>query len=81
MKVGTKLNERDGRGWRIPRPGTLSRGIYDLILVGKTPKEIAELLNVGAGKVRVLVHRFRSDRARQRRLRRLMKRKNMRSKG
>lgn len=33
-------NLRDERGWRIPRPGTKSRQIYDLLIVGKRRFEI-----------------------------------------
>jgi hypothetical protein len=60
LKVGHQLNKRDRKGWRIPRPGTLSRKIYEMINSGMTPKEISEALDENVGKIRVLSHRFRN---------------------
>lgn len=36
-----KVRPRDERGWMIPREGTISRRIYDLLVAGKTRADIA----------------------------------------
>lgn len=60
LKPKRLLNVRDKNGWRIPRPGTLSRSIYDQINSGLTPMQIAARIEVDVGKIRVLSHRFRT---------------------
>jgi transposase-like protein len=50
---------RDKNGWRVPLEGTVSRYIYDLIKVGKKPRQIAEILDHNINSVRVLIHRFK----------------------
>lgn len=37
------MNQRDERGWRIPRKGTKSWEIYHLLVNGWKPKEIMDL--------------------------------------
>ena len=51
---------RDERGWRIPREGSLSRRIYDAIVIdGVTSSgRIAIALGVQPTMVRVLRHRL-----------------------
>lgn len=61
---------RDANGWRIPRRGTLSRKIYDRIVAGNRPVDIARRLRIDITKLHVLAHRFRNpDWARERRRR------------
>lgn len=58
--MGANLLERDEDGWRIPRPGTKSRGIYDLARDGVKPQIIAKMLNMSPGTVRVLLCHMRN---------------------
>lgn len=39
--------KRDERGWRVPRPGTVSRKIYELLLQGLKPRQIMLQLEKG----------------------------------
>jgi hypothetical protein len=57
---GLLFNARDDKGWRIPRPGTVSRAVYDQITGGATPLQASRALNINVGMVRVLAHRFRN---------------------
>lgn len=52
-------NPRDANNFRIPKEGTISRKIYDLLLLGHKPIEISKMLNVPDNTVRVLIHRFK----------------------
>ena len=66
------FNERDDRGWRIPRKGSLSRKIYDGLQAGQRPVDIARRLRTSVIKINVLAHRFRNpDWASERRRRAL----------
>lgn len=55
-----ELNPRDDKGWRIPRKGTLSRKIYDMLADGQRPVDIAKRLRTPVAEVNVLIHRFRN---------------------
>jgi hypothetical protein len=39
-KIGQLQNERDERGWMIPRQGTRRRAVYDALVLGKDASEI-----------------------------------------
>jgi hypothetical protein len=41
-KIGTKLNLRNEKGWSIPKPGTLRRKVYDMLMEGLSVKAIAD---------------------------------------
>ncbi len=60
MKLGTKRRPRDERGWMIPKDGTLSHKIYDLLVEGKGTTEIASTLGIKVINTRVLAHRIRN---------------------
>jgi hypothetical protein len=51
----TASNPRDKRGWRIPRNGTKSRKIYDMLVAGKKPFEIIKELGMTDSTIRVLI--------------------------
>lgn len=53
MNVRRKGLPRDANGWRIPRPGTLRRQIYELLVDGHKPSVIAR--EVGRSRVYVSV--------------------------
>ena len=57
---GQCRNPRDERGWRIPRPNTKSRQIYELLVMGATPHEIAAKLILPAATVGVVIWRIRN---------------------
>lgn len=40
------MNPRDERNWMIPRPGTVRRKVYDLLVAGKKTGEIMRELNL-----------------------------------
>lgn len=68
MRKSGWIRERDKDGWRIPMEGSLSRKIYDRVVQGESPKDIAKALRIDIGKVRVLKHRFSNpDWAKERR--------------
>jgi hypothetical protein len=50
---------RDSRGWRIPREGTHSRRIYDLLITGKGRKEIYEEIKTNYTTIGVLIWRIK----------------------
>ena len=54
-----KRRPRDDRGWIIPKDGTLSRQIYDLLVQGKGTAEIASRLGVKVTNTRVLAYKIR----------------------
>lgn len=57
----TNSNPRDERGWRIPRPNTKSRQIYNLLIQGKKPCEIARELNFVESTTRVLIFNIKNS--------------------
>lgn len=65
MSGHTRENLRDGRGWMIPRAGSLSLEVYDLLLDGYRPKEIAKKLNRDVNWVNQVVFRIRSGNERE----------------
>lgn len=54
------MNERDEHGWRVPRPGTHSRYIYDAMLCNRSNKEIAKALSISPSTVGVLKYKIRN---------------------
>ena len=50
---------RDENGCRVPKIGTKSRSIYDLMKAGKRPKEIATETGFKSNNVRVLMWKMR----------------------
>lgn len=58
-QVSGPYNPRNELGWRIPRKGTASAAIYDLLLQGKTRNPIAIALNMNPVTVGVLIHKIR----------------------
>jgi hypothetical protein len=48
-KIGQLQNERDERGWMIPREGTRRRAVYDALILGKDATAICESLSMGLG--------------------------------
>jgi hypothetical protein len=46
-KIGQLQNERDERGWMIPRAGTRRRAVYDALVLGISAAEICEALSMG----------------------------------
>lgn len=50
---------RDENGWRIPRPGTRSRTIYDMLRRGYTPGEIHRRLGGAYGTLSFSIWRIR----------------------
>ena len=61
--MGTKRLLRDEHGWMIPKDGTLSRKIYDLLVQRKGTTEIASALGIKVANCRVLAHRIRNPEA------------------
>jgi hypothetical protein len=53
------MRPRDERGWRVPREGTTSRRIYDLLVQGKKGVAIAEITGCDVDKVHVLTFKIR----------------------
>ena len=47
--------------WLIPKDGTLSRKIYDLLAQGKGTAEIASRLGIKVTSTRVLAYRIRNS--------------------
>jgi hypothetical protein len=58
-----KRRPRDHRGWIIPKDGSLSRKIYDLLAQGKGTAEIASRLGIKVTSTRVLAYRIRNSEA------------------
>lgn len=54
-----KVTTRDERGWRVPRPGTRSRCIYDLMVSGARAKSIVASIGGDAQTIRVLMWKIR----------------------
>jgi hypothetical protein len=52
-------NERNDSGWRIPREGTTSYDVYNLMQQGYQSKYIAALLNKNARTIAVLAWKIR----------------------
>lgn len=51
---------RDAKGWRIPREGTKSRKIYDLLKAGKTPAEILRAMpDMNCPNLHTLIRNFK----------------------
>jgi hypothetical protein len=42
---GTKIRPRDARGWRIPQLHTVARRVYDMMIEGKSYREIAAAID------------------------------------
>ncbi len=55
--------ERDEWGWRVPRPGTLSRQVYELVSAGKGNSHIATVLGESPQSVGVLRWKMRHPEA------------------
>lgn len=53
------VNERNTKGWRIPREGTRSHQIYQLMLAGNGPSVIQRTIGGSGGSIRVLMHKIR----------------------
>lgn len=54
--TGRPIRRRDERGWRVPLPGTASYHIYELMVAGKTRREIyRRLLPTKPSVVNVLI--------------------------
>lgn len=53
-------NDRDERGWRVPRAGTRSRAIYDMLILGHTPAYIHSVIGGNLVAVRVLIWKIRN---------------------
>ena len=51
---------RDERGWRMPRLGTKSARIYDLLIAGKTSEEILAEIGGSRTSIRVLTWKIRN---------------------
>lgn len=45
-RIGQNVNPRDERGWRIPRPGTVRRRVYEMMLAGKSVPQITKALDI-----------------------------------
>jgi hypothetical protein len=45
--------------WIIPKPGTRTRQIYDLLIEGKTSSEIRAIIGGSVNSIGVLVHKIR----------------------
>lgn len=45
-RIGQHVNKRDERGWMIPRPGTVRRRVYDLLIAGKDVGSIHKALGI-----------------------------------
>ena len=50
---------RDLEGWRVPRPGSKSRLIYDWLKCGATTWQIARRFGLDVELTRMLAHKFR----------------------
>jgi DNA-binding CsgD family transcriptional regulator len=61
MSRKAKRRPRDDRGWRVPKHGTLSRQIYDLLARGKSTSEIASELGIKVTSTRVLAYKIRNS--------------------
>jgi hypothetical protein len=59
MLRNRRYRPRDERGWIIPKPGTRTRQIYDLLIEGKTSSEIRAIIGGSVNSVGVLVHKIR----------------------
>lgn len=46
QQLGSTMNPRDERGWKIPRPGTKRRRVYDALVAGKRAGEIMRELGL-----------------------------------
>jgi hypothetical protein len=57
--VGPQMSNRDERGWRIPRKGTKSAQIYDMLLAGFSTTEIINQF-CEVGTIRVLIHNIKN---------------------
>ncbi len=66
--------QRDEIGWRVPRPSTKSRQIYDLAKAGKGSAEITKITGDKGSVVRVLLWKIRNpENANQQEYNRLIK--------
>lgn len=59
VKPEPKVTARDARGWRVPRAGTKSRAVYDLMVTGARAKSITAALGGNGQTVRVLMWKIR----------------------
>ena len=55
-----KINKRDERGWRVPRAGTRSLLVYEMLLVGKNPEEIGAALGCSRNNASVLAWKIKN---------------------
>lgn len=53
--IGQLVNPRDGRGWKIPKEGTIRRGVYNGLVLGLSAQEIATGLRIS--RKAVLAHK------------------------
>lgn len=45
-RLNQKINERDERGWRVPREGTIRRAVYDRLVAGEKVGTIHEAVGI-----------------------------------
>ncbi len=55
----TNYNKRDDRGWRIPREGTKSKKIYNLLNHGYPSQYIIAVIPGDSSSTRVLIHNIK----------------------
>jgi len=55
-----KPHNRDANNWRIPREGTVSRRIYNLLRKGRSTGEIIEITGKKPNTVAVLIWKIRN---------------------
>ncbi len=53
-----RFSERDERGWRIPREGTIARDVYDYVSNGLTVELIAQRISRSRNYVAVVIWKF-----------------------
>lgn len=45
-RIDQIVNPRDERGWKVPRPGTTRRAVYDGLVLGLSLRELADGLGL-----------------------------------
>jgi len=51
---------RNKRGWMIPAPGTVNRKVYNMLVVGRRPWQIARRLRLPGNRVHHIIWRIRN---------------------
>lgn len=54
-KIGQNVNQRDERGWRVPRAGTIRHRVYEMMLERKTNAQMQRAL--GISYMSVVMHK------------------------